>query len=116
MAEITTKENETGEIVIETASKPTVLTEEQKVVFTDLIKSDTPYLQDQISQIKRDFPEEFASVSPFSDSEISEFSDLVSEDFQDKLTNYEKSILSCHYVYSDDIFKENILKAKYTDD
>lgn len=29
-----------------------------------------------------------------------------------KLTNYEKSILSCHYVYSDDIFKENILKAK----
>ena len=83
MAEITTKENETGEIVIETASKPTVLSEEQKVVFTDLIKTNTPYLQDQISQVKRDFPEEFASVSPFSDSEISEFSDLVSEDFQD---------------------------------
>ena len=76
MAEITTKENETGEIVIETASKPNVLSEEQKVVFTDLIKTNTPYLQDQISQVKRDFPEEFASVSPFSDSEISEFSDL----------------------------------------
>ena len=30
MAEITTKENETGEIVIETASKPNVLSEEQK--------------------------------------------------------------------------------------
>ena len=90
MAEITTKENETGEIVIETASKPNVLSEEQKVVFTDLIKTNTPYLQDQISQVKRDFPEEFASVSPFSDSEISGFSDLVSEDYQDKLSNFEK--------------------------
>ena len=29
MAEITTKENETGVIVIETASKPNVLSEEQ---------------------------------------------------------------------------------------
>ena len=90
MAEITTKENETGEIVIETASKPNVLSEEQKVVFTDLIKTNTPYLQDQISKIKTDFPEEFASVSPFSDSEISGFSDLVSEDFQEKLSNFEK--------------------------
>ena len=66
--EITTKENEPGEIVIETASKPTVLTEEQKVVFTDLIKTNSPYLQDQISQVKTDFPEQFASVIPFSDS------------------------------------------------
>ena len=89
MAELNTKENETTEVVIEKTSKPSVLSTDQVEFFTDLIKDNSPYLQDQISQVKTDFPETFSDVSAFSDVEISNFTDSFSDDFQERLSNYQ---------------------------
>ena len=89
MAELNTKENETTEVVIEKTSKPSVLSADQVEFFTGLIKDNSPYLQDQISQVKTDFPETFSDVSAFSDVEISNFTDSFSDDFQERLSNYQ---------------------------
>ena len=89
MAELNTKENETTEVVIEKTSKPSVLSADQVEFFTGLIKDNSPYLQDQILQVKTDFPETFSDVSAFSDVEISNFTDSFSDDFQERLSNYQ---------------------------
>ena len=83
MAELNTKENETTEVVTEKTSKPSVLSADQVEFFTGLIKDNSPYLQDQIAQVKTDFPETFSDVSAFSDVEISNFTDSFSDDFQE---------------------------------
>ena len=51
----------------EITSKPFVLSEDQVEFFTGLIKDNSPYLQDQILQVKTDFPETFGDISAFSD-------------------------------------------------
>ena len=79
MAEITTKESETGELEIFTSAAPTTLSADQIENFTKIIKDNSPYLQDQIKDLKTRFPEDLGDISPFSDAEISDFSGLVSD-------------------------------------
>ena len=93
MAEITTRESETGELEIFTTPPPSTLSAEQKENFSKIIKDNSPYLQDQIKDLKTRFPEDLGDVSPFSDAEISDFSGLVSDEFQDRLSLYEKIAL-----------------------
>ena len=93
MAEITTKESETGELEIFTTPPPSILSADQIENFTKIIKDNSPYLQDQIKDLKTRFPEDLGDISPFSDAEISDFSGLVSDEFQDRLSLYEKIAL-----------------------
>ena len=93
MAEITTRENETGELEIFTTPPPSILSADQLENFSKIIKDNSPYLQDQIKDLKTRFPEDLGDISPFSDAEISDFSGLVSDEFQDRLSLYEKIAL-----------------------
>ena len=93
MAEITTKESETGELEIFTSAVPTTLSADQIENFSKIIKDNSPYLQEQITDLKKRFPEDLGDISPFSDAEISDFSGLVSDEFQDRLSLYEKIAL-----------------------
>ena len=93
MAELNTKENETKEVVKETSATPFVLSEDQVNYFTDLIKDNSPYLQDEISRVKTDFPETFGDISAFSDTEIANFTDTFSDEFQERLSNYQSIAL-----------------------
>ena len=70
MAELNTKINEIKEVVKEVSSKPLVLTEQQRIDFTTLIKDNSPFLQDQIQTLKKDFPADFGDITPFTDSEL----------------------------------------------
>ena len=93
MAELNTKENEVKEVVKEITAKPTVLSEDQVDFFTGLIKDNSPYLQEEISRVKTDFPEPFGDISAFSDTEVANFTDTFSEDFQERLSNYQSIAL-----------------------
>ena len=93
MAELNTKENEIKEVVKEITAKPTVLSEDQVDFFTGLIKDNSPYLQEEISRVKTDFPETFGDISAFSDTEVANFTDTFSEEFQEKLSNYQSIAL-----------------------
>ena len=93
MAELNTKENETKEVVKETSAKPSVLSADQVEFFTGLIKDNSPYFSEEISRVKTDFPETFGDISAFSDTEIANFTDSFSEDFQERLSNYQKVAL-----------------------
>ncbi len=57
MAEILTKESETGELEIFTSGAPTTLSNEQIENFTNIIRDNSPYLQDQIKELKTRYPE-----------------------------------------------------------
>ena len=46
MAEITTRENETGELEIFTTPPPSILSADQLENFSKIIKDNSPYLQD----------------------------------------------------------------------
>ena len=93
MAEITTRENETGELEIFNTPPPNFLSSEQVENFSKIIKDNSPYLQDQIRDLKKRFPEDLGDVSSFSDAEISDFSGVISDEFQDRLALYEKIAL-----------------------
>ena len=88
MAELNTKENEIKEVVKEITAKPTVLSEDQVDFFTGLIKDNSPYLREEISRVKTDFPETFGDISAFSDTEVANFTDTFSEDFHERLSYY----------------------------
>ena len=53
MAEILTKESETGELEIFTSASPLKLSAEQKENFTTIIRDNSPYLQDKIKELKK---------------------------------------------------------------
>ena len=91
MAEINTKFNEKIQEVKEITSKPLLLSEEQKNQFTSLIKDNSPFLQDQISQLKKDFPADLGSVNAFSDFELSSLTGIDTEKLQTRLENYKKN-------------------------
>ena len=90
MTQINRKKSETIEVIKEKSSKPSVLTEEQKINFTNLIKDDSPFLQDQIQTLKKDFPADFGDLTPFTDSELFSLSEKDSEKLQARLENYKK--------------------------
>ena len=54
MAEILTKESETGELEIFTSGAPTTLSNEQIEHYTNIIRDYSPYLQEQIKDLKKD--------------------------------------------------------------
>ena len=93
MAELIVKENETTEVVVNKSPKPTVLSSEQIETFSDLIKTNTPYLQDQIKDLKRSFPKELGDIEPLTENEISDFTDTATEALQEKLSLYESIAL-----------------------
>ena len=62
MATINSKLNETVELVKGKTSKPLVLSEQQKNEFKSLIKDNSPFLQDQIKQLKKDFPADLGDI------------------------------------------------------
>ena len=93
MAELTVKENETTEVVVNKTPKPTVLSADQIETFSDLIKTNTPYLQDQIKDLKTSFPTEFGDIEPLTENEISDFTDTATEALQEKLSLYESIAL-----------------------
>ena len=64
MAEILTKESETGELEIFTSGAPTTLSADQIENFTKIIRDNSPYLQDQIKDLKARYPEVLGDVSP----------------------------------------------------
>ena len=80
MAEILTKESETGELEIFTSGSPTTLSADQIEHYTNIIRDNSPYLQEEIKDLKKRFPEDLGNISAFSDAEISNFSDLDSDD------------------------------------
>ena len=90
MATINSKLNETVELVKGKTSKPLVLSEQQKNEFKSLIKDNSPFLQDQIKQLKKDFPADLGDINPFSSSELSSLSNIDSEKLQARLENYKK--------------------------
>ena len=93
MAEILTKENETGELEIFTTPPPSTLSAEQIENFTTIIRDNSPYLQDQIKDLKTRYPEVLGDVSPITDSEISDLSEIDAVKLGSRLNNYQKIAL-----------------------
>ena len=93
MAEILTKESETGELEIFTSGAPTTLSADQIENFTKIIRDNSPYLQDQIKDLKTRYPEVLGDVSPITDSEISELSEIDASKLASRLNNYQKIAL-----------------------
>ena len=93
MAEILTKESETGELEIFTSGAPTTLSADQIENFTKIIRDNSPYLQDQIKELKTRYPEVLGDVSPITDSEISELSEIDASKLASRLNNYQKIAL-----------------------
>ena len=93
MAEILTKESETGELEIFTSGAPTTLSADQIENFTKIIRDNSPYLQDQIKDLKTRYPEVLGDVSPITDSEISELSEIDAVKLGSRLNNYQKIAL-----------------------
>ena len=93
MAEILTKESETGELEIFTSGAPTTLSADQIENFTKIIRDNSPYLQDQIKDLKTRYPEVLGDVSPITDNEISELSEIDASKLASRLSNYQKIAL-----------------------
>ena len=93
MAEILTKESETGELELFTSGSPTPLSADQIENFTKIIRDNSPYLQDQIKDLKTRYPEVLGDVSPITDSEISELSEIDASKLASRLNNYQKIAL-----------------------
>ena len=93
MAEILTKESETGELEIFTSGAPTTLSADQIENYTKIIRDNSPYLQDQIKELKTRYPEVLGDVSPMTDSEISELSEIDASKLASRLSNYQKIAL-----------------------
>ena len=93
MAEIRTKESETGELEIFTSGAPTTLSADQIENFTNIIRDNSPYLQDQIKDLKSRYPEILGDVSAISESEISDLSEIDASKLASRLNNYQKIAL-----------------------
>ena len=93
MAEIRTKESETGELEIFTSGAPTTLSADQIENFTNIIRDNSPYLQDQIKDLKSRYPEILGDVSAISESEISNLSEIDASKLASRLNNYQKIAL-----------------------
>ena len=90
MAEILTKESETGELEIFTSGAPTTLSNEQIENFTNIIRDNSPYLQEEIKDLKKRYPETLGDVSAITDAEISELSEIDASKLASRLNNYQK--------------------------
>ena len=93
MAEILTKESVTGELEIFTSGAPTTLSNEQIENFTNIIRDNSPYLQEEIKDLKKRYPEILGDVSAMSESEISELSEIDASKLASRLNNYQKIAL-----------------------
>ena len=70
---------------------PSLLSPEQKTVYTQLIRDNSPAFQDQIRELKKNFPADFADIVPFSESDVSSFSSSDLFKFQARSEMYKKA-------------------------
>jgi len=93
MAELNVKLNEKIQKEVFTTARPPFLSADQIDVFSDVIKTNSPFLQDQIKELKTSFPTEFGDISALTEDQINDFTSIATDELQEKLSLYEKIAL-----------------------
>ena len=93
MAELNVKLNEKIQKEVFTTARPPFLSADQIDVFSDVIKTNSPFLQDQIKELKTSFPTEFGDIEALTEDQINDFTSLATDELQEKLSLYEKIAL-----------------------
>ena len=93
MAELNVKLNEKIQKEVFTTARPPFLSADQIDTFSDVIKTNSPFLQDQIKELKTSFPTEFGDISALTEDQINDFSSIATDELQEKLSLYEKIAL-----------------------
>ena len=93
MAELNVKINEKIQKEVFTTARPPFLSADQIDVFSDVIKTNSPFLQDQIKELKTSFPTEFGDIEALTEDQINDFTSLATDELQEKLSLYEKIAL-----------------------
>ena len=70
---------------------PSLLSPEQKTVYTQLIRDNSPLFQDKIRELKKNFPADLGGIVPFSESDVSSFSSSDLFKFQSRSEMYKKA-------------------------
>ena len=74
-----------------TSPIPSLLSPEQKTVYTQLIRDNSPLFQDKIRELKKNFPADLGGIVPFSESDVSSFSSSDLFKFQSRSEMYKKA-------------------------
>ncbi len=74
-----------------TSPIPSLLSPEQKTVYTQLIRDNSPLFRDKISELKKNFPADLGGIVPFSESDVSSFSSSDLFKFQSRSEMYKKA-------------------------
>ena len=74
-----------------TSPIPSLLSPEQKTVYTQLIRDNSPLFQDKILELKKNFPADLGGIVPFSESDVSSFSSSDLFKFQSRSEMYKKA-------------------------
>ena len=93
MADLNVKLNEKIQKEVFTTARPSFLSADQIDVFSDVIKTNSPFLQDQIKELKTSFPSEFGDIEALTEDQINDFTSLATDELQEKLSLYEKIAL-----------------------
>tara|TARA_B100001109_G_scaffold131714_1_gene107088 strand:- start:2174 stop:4372 length:2199 start_codon:yes stop_codon:yes gene_type:complete len=93
MAELNVKLNEKIQKEVFTTARPPFLSADQIDTFSDVIKTNSPFLQDQIKELKTSFPTEFGDISALTEDQINDFTSIATDELQEKLSLYEKIAL-----------------------
>ena len=93
MAELNVKLNEKTQKEVFTTARPSFLSADQIDTFSDVIKTNSPFLQDQIKELKTSFPSEFGDIEALTEDQINDFTSLATDELQEKLSLYEKIAL-----------------------
>ena len=93
MAELNVKLNEKIQKEVFTTARPPFLSADQIDVFSDVIKTNSPFLQDQIKELKTSFPSEFGDIEALTEGQINDLSSFETDELQEKLSLYEKIAL-----------------------
>ena len=93
MADLNVKLNEKIQKEVFTTARPPFLSADQIDTFSDVIKTNSPFLQDQIKELKTSFPTEFGDISALTEDQINDFTSIATDELQEKLSLYEKIAL-----------------------
>tara|TARA_S200000501_G_scaffold349472_1_gene365600 strand:- start:1162 stop:3306 length:2145 start_codon:yes stop_codon:yes gene_type:complete len=74
-----------------TSPIPSLLSPEQKTVYTQLIRDNSPLFRDKILELKKNFPADLGGIVPFSESDVSSFSSSDLFKFQSRSEMYKKA-------------------------
>ena len=91
MAELETRQSETKETERVVSPSPSVLSNDQKDFFVQLIKDNPSELREEIKTLKRKFPLELGNVEPLN---ISKLNDSETIKYTNRLDNYKKIVIS----------------------